>query len=308
MLVSIINDQGISGIFLEWSLHYLAGHKNYYSLRFNKILPVPDNVFESEGFIPPTIVPLEIFVARYNSIKNTKIENFSTIAIGPLDSSPNTKEAFAVLQNNSEKTIILCVGLDYHRLCLAYYKTSIDEFINHYFTDAKKAWGGENLLEIWHQREFLALNLRPYDSDNSVLSYIDPAKPHYRLEAFDLANNFNRTVNDIFNFLEIDIDMSRWDYWLKAYTQLQSRIYDRVLFAEYFECIIESIINNYYLDLTRFKLDIIREAVIQHELLYKHGLTIKGWGLEKFPSNTQELHKLLEKNTYHTVENIYGVL
>ena len=330
MLVSIINDQGIGGIFLDWSLHYLAGHKNYYSLKFNKVLPVPDNVFESDGFTPPTIFPKELFDLCYTNIKNIRIENFNTLAIGPLRSTPytdsNTKESFAFLQNNSEKTVVLYVAENYHRLCLAYehktlggkfnsldilnkdYKDQWDDYIDTFFLTAKNIWGKENLVDVWDRREFLALTLRPYLADDSVLDNIELDKTHYGLEVFELFNNFDKTVKDLFKFLDIKIDQSRWEDWLKVYAQLQNRVYDRVLFAEYFECIIESIINNYYLDLTRFKLDIIREAVIQHELLYKHGLTIKGWGLEKFPNNTRDLHKLLEKNTYHTIENIYGAL
>ena len=62
------------------------------------------------------------------------------------------------------------------------------------------------------------------------------------------------------------------------------------------------------MDLTRFNLDIVRESTIQHVLIYKHGLTLKSWGLEKFPNNTQDLHLLLEPNIYHEVEDIYNVL
>ena len=51
------------------------------------------------------------------------------------------------------------------------------------------------------------------------------------------------------------------------------------------------------MDLTRLKLDIIQEAFIQHELIYKHNLNLKTWQLEKF-TNTQQLHNLLETNTH----------
>ena len=62
--------------------------------------------------------------------------------------------------------------------------------------------------------------------------------------------------------------------------------------------IIESILKNNYIDLTKFNLDIVQEATIQHELLYKHNLNLKTWQLEKF-MDSKQLHSLLEPNIYH---------
>jgi hypothetical protein len=59
--------------------------------------------------------------------------------------------------------------------------------------------------------------------------------------------------------------------------------------------IVESIVNNwsYPIDLT-----FDQEIVIQHCLIYHYGLNLKTWQLEKFPNNTQDLHKLLEPNIH----------
>ena len=124
----------------------------------------------------------------------------------------------------------------------------------------------------------------------------------------ELFNNFDKTVVDLFDWLGLTINMSKWDHWSTVYQQWRELHTDRILFVEYFDIIIDSIINGYYLDLSRFKLDIMQEATIHHALIYRHGLTLKTWGLEKFPGNTQELHKLLEPNIYHDVEDIYGLL
>jgi len=48
--------------------------------------------------------------------------------------------------------------------------------------------------------------------------------------------------------------------------------------------------------------------MMQHALIYKHGLTLKGWGLENFPDDTKDLHQLLEPNVYHDVEDLYNCL
>ena len=39
-------------------------------------------------------------------------------------------------------------------------------------------------------------------------------------------------------------------------------------------------------------------------LIYKYGLNLKTWQLEKFPNNTKQLHELLEENI-HPIEKIY---
>jgi len=41
-----------------------------------------------------------------------------------------------------------------------------------------------------------------------------------------------------------------------------------------------------------------QEVVIQHCLIYQHNLNLKTWQLTKFPNNTQDLHKLLEPNSH----------
>ena len=50
-----------------------------------------------------------------------------------------------------------------------------------------------------------------------------------------------------------------------------------------------------------------QEVIIQHALIYKHNLNLKTWQLEKFPRNTLELHKLLEPNV-HTLVHTYEEL
>jgi hypothetical protein len=72
--------------------------------------------------------------------------------------------------------------------------------------------------------------------------------------------------------------------------------------------ICHAIVNNFSFDLSDYDLTLWDEAIIQHLLIYKYGLTLKAWGLEKLPTNTKDIHKLLEKNVYHKVDDIYNCL
>jgi hypothetical protein len=104
-------------------------------------------------------------------------------------------------------------------------------------------------------------------------------------------------MQDLFDYLEIKIDNERIVYWNTVYLSWRKIHYNRLNFLWCFDKIINYILNDYYMDLTRLKLDIIQEAYIQHELIYKHNLNLKTWQLEKF-TNTQQLHSLLELNTH----------
>jgi hypothetical protein len=185
------------------------------------------------------------------------------------------------------------------------FKEQHDEFIDAYFQHDKLNWN--SLSNTWTYREFLALNIRPYQK-TSIMGGIDLTKEHYMLNCFDLFTNLDNIIDHLFMFLGVSIDTTRKETWLEIYRQWQRTHCDRMLFCNYFDQIIDSIVNNYYMDLTRFNLDILRESVIQHVLIYKHGLTLKSWGLDKFPTNTQDLHSLLEPNIYHQVDDIYNVL
>ena len=68
-----------------------------------------------------------------------------------------------------------------------------------------------------------------------------------------------------------------------------------------------AIVDNFYYDIGEYKLNIAQEAAIQHVMLYKYNLNFKIWQLEKFPNNTQDLHKLLEPNTFHKLDNLYNI-
>jgi len=50
-----------------------------------------------------------------------------------------------------------------------------------------------------------------------------------------------------------------------------------------------------------------QEVIIQHALIYKHNLNLRTWQLEKFPRNTIDLHRLLEPNI-HTLVHTYEEL
>jgi hypothetical protein len=113
----------------------------------------------------------------------------------------------------------------------------------------------------------------------------------------ELWNTFDLTVDRLFEYLDVKINLENFKRWIDVYNQWKKLHKDRLFFSWYFDIIIQYIIDGYNFDLRRFNLDLYQEAAIQHALIYKHGLNLKTWQLEKFTS-TQQLHALLEPSTH----------
>jgi hypothetical protein len=149
---------------------------------------------------------------------------------------------------------------------------------------------------IWDQREKLALILKTQTNYN-ISTWYNQHLPHLYYTTDDIWNDLPLVIVEICQFLKLPVDINKleswqliWDKWRKNHQPQFSRHFDRI---------IDSIVNNRYMILDRFNLNIFHEALIQNALIVRHNLNLKTWQLAKFPSNTQDLHKLLEPNIHH---------
>ena len=182
-----------------------------------------------------------------------------------------------------------------------------NDFLNTYFSNSLQEWHKLELNSLWDDREFIALNIRPYDIIE-MDKFVDYTVSHYYLDAKELFYNGKNTLIDIMQYLGIKINEERLIAWLPIYLKWQQTQLDILKFSWNIDHICDCIVNNKYYDISIYKLDLWHEAIIQHIMIYKYGLNFKTWGLEKFPNNTQDLYILLEPNIYHDVEDIYGML
>jgi hypothetical protein len=265
-------------------------------------------------------------------LKNTQTSDFHTMyfhnlvednrssnsRIDPGASHPSTVELISSIVPEFKKIIVLSNSHPlYHcsarfrvlnRTYKDYNKKNLSNeqqllnYVEYFFDDSYKLWQEQNLNHVWDQREFLALNIRPF-AVKKISSNIDLTIPHYNFNTVELYTMFDQTVDRLFDFLEISIDNTKKSHWITVYNKWKKIHSDRLLFAMYFDTIIDYIVNGNSMDLVRFDLDLMQEAAIQHYLIYKHNLNLKTWELEKF-TNTKQLHDLLEPTT-HTVENTY---
>lgn len=149
----------------------------------------------------------------------------------------------------------------------------------------------------WDIREFVALNI-----DSSALismeDFVDFKKPHYYIDARALRANGFGSVKRVMDGLQIAIDSERVDPWYKVYHNWQEKQSQALTLSWDIDHICEAIAQGLYYDLEYHNLTLWDEAMILSMLLRKFNLNIKGWGLEKFPRNTLDLHSLLEPNIH----------
>jgi hypothetical protein len=320
-MIAVLTDPAVGGTFLTWSLHYLAGHEKYYHAVSNSWVSVSNNPLtgkNSHGFKPNQPLTSDTFDLIHSALVNTPTDNFHTIYFhnfrGSTVSADNILKK-AISNIACDRTVVLSLA-DEHRLYTRSYKMradivpswhnplktittdkeAFDDFISYFFQDSLVEWNKLSLTEIWDQREFLALNL-PTANNMSIVPNIDLSQENYVLDTMELWNTFDITADNLFNYLGVTINEDRRASWNIVYNQWRKVHYNRMLFVWYFEKIIDYIIKGNDLDLTRFNLDIVQEASIQHELIYNHNLNLKTWQLTKF-TNTKQLHQLLEPNLH----------
>jgi hypothetical protein len=171
----------------------------------------------------------------------------------------------------------------------------LDEAQTTFFQHSIAQWQHLNLTSSWDVRERMALDTRPFDriEDHFQLNF---SQPHLWINSAELWNHGDATIKVIMEYLELPVHPDRWNQWLPIHKQWHTMQQQHLKFAYQFEHIIDAIVNNYYYKLE--KLSLVQEVAIQHALIYRHNLNLKTWQLHQFPSNTKDLHELLETNIH----------
>ena len=165
-----------------------------------------------------------------------------------------------------------------------------------FFKKSIGKWNSLGLTDIWDQRERLALDTRPLSNmsqPKSVMHY-----PHLWLDCQELWTRGEVTALRMLDFLKLKVCNNRLTAWKPIYARWQEMQLKRLEFNLVYQHVVDSIVNNWYYEID---LTFEQEVVILHCLIYQHNLNIKNWELAKFPSNTQELHKLLEPNIHKVI-------
>jgi hypothetical protein len=342
--ICVTSNRSVGCTFVEWSLHFLSGQTQYYSVKLNQWLPLSQNPLteiNAHGHHknhPSGYDNTQLYIEKFNSLPNNAIYSMYPFRLHldvaaeqaqiPVDQLYNptmfdqidefiNNDFNKILQSCNEHDIPLIFvsqdarttlyhqnfrSLDRYALNPGKPKSEqdlVDEFQEVFFKHSVEQWKELNLTEIWDVRERMALDIRPY----SALTDYKPELqlPHHWVNCLDLWTRSEKTIKHIMNYLNLEIVPDRWQTWLPICKNWQEYQLSLLDFCYNQPHIVEAIVNNWY-----YKIDLTfqQEVLVQHFLIYQYGLNLKTWQLRKFPSNTQDLHKLLEPNI-HPIPRIY---
>jgi hypothetical protein len=163
----------------------------------------------------------------------------------------------------------------------------------HFSKDVFLEWQDIQESPAWVRRNFLATHLRPYEHINVKL---DLSVSHFHFSVLDLVTSADQKIFDLFDYLQLSVDQSRINDWKAVYQKWKKMNYRQYQWTLYFDQIIEYIVNGNSMDLDRFKIDLFKEAIIQHVLISKYNLTIDTQ-LNRLPANTKDIYVLLKEHT-----------
>jgi hypothetical protein len=307
--------------FLSWSYHWLAGHDYSWNakLGFCKIPEDPNTGINAHFFKKNYRGGINEWSTFLTDHKNN-LENCSMYGGGPridnntieshqeyascLTLASKTNPLIFVVESSSDPWYFLYKRHIYPD-AEAVQSLSIDEvssfndlmlenFLKTYFNDSVQKIDNN----VWDLRELIALNFEHFKVNGTYIKEIDRTIDHLYIDSKDLWYNGENCLQRIFRYLGKTIAIERLPSWRTAYQKWQSMQLKILQTNWYIPTIVDSIVNNYSLDLDFLNLNLIQEGVIQGHLIKDHNLNLKCYGLKKFPSNTRNLHSLLEENTH----------
>jgi hypothetical protein len=335
-MIAMFSQGQLGATFLDWSIKYLRGDNTYISwpnLDCTALCANPLNTANAHShkkIHPEGFENTRYLVDRYHNSDKVSFD-FKELGFDQVGEQlaldvthiDSTKVQQLKLQQQQDTTnaVLYCVGKkcniirieinpavkifqcydrgDGHDWLTRRYPNSLDSpqtlWWKAFFND--KEFGTDS----WDRREYMALNVRPLD-DPALPPLVDWKFKNFRIDCLQWWMSGQSVLNELFDWLEVDIDSSRWETWQLAYQQWQQILRPDVEFALNANAFVQAIVQGQYLKLPQ--LTLFQEAILQHFLIYKHNLNIKTWKLESFPNNTIELHQLLEPN-HHPVVPLY---
>lgn len=318
MIVGLLGPGGCGGTFLDWSIQYLSGQTSSWVVTCG-----PDNLSTISGQGQSKIVENPIF-------KNTSHRHQKT---HPNDQSID--RVVEILKSHPEFLIHSFYYIDsmpgrtqttYNKLFEQYpdlkfitytfAKSDIDTIFC--FQEEKMSPAKQRLddlivsnspvpfseLPLWDQRELLSLYYPGELHGQTLSEELITVHNNYQLEFNIMLETLDEEIENIFEYLEIELCLERFAHWKNTYNQWKSN--NNLEFFNDLKLIIECILNNIEYDLSKYKMSFAKEVVIASNLLYKHNLALKSYQKNNLSQNTKQWSDIIEPNIYHNLSNIKG--
>jgi hypothetical protein len=329
----------LGATFIEWSIHYLSGGDLYYSHDLSKEILLPSNPLNGvnahqfpknhpsglletvkcfENLSASTLDVLSFFPVMTKSSDFFNIEKPTQELLDEYNIyRKNDYEDILRFCNTNTKLIYIQPSKSmylYHtniritddsftfnkELIYTTEEEWLDFHFNTFFSEDMKMWDGNNK---WDTREKYALNIRPLSTRPMDTIPIDNIDDYFWISSESIWFDTESSIMQILDYLGLNIEKDRISHWRDIHREWH-KIQIRCLYLSFnLDHILDCIVNNRSYRL--IDLTFQEEVIIQHFLIYRYGLNLKTWGLEKFPENTAELFQILEPNI-HIVPSLYS--
>jgi hypothetical protein len=325
MIAGILGCSGCGGTFLDWSLHYLAGDHEHWTLLcdLDRRHVNPDFLtandawqkYSTRGSVPHN----SLLKNTAHAHAKTHPTQFTLPRVLELFAQYNTDPLqtfyyFDNLASNQHSTIHNHIVKSYpavHFITYAYCHTDIDTIFCMQFEKLPRMQElyGQALRsqliddDIWTRREIFALAYAKTVYGQTCAEKILPADNNFVLQFQDFFFHLPEIIDKIFDYLQIKIDQQRWDNWCQVYAQYQHN--NSTQFFLDLPMILAAIVNNQHWDLAKYNMTFAKEVVLTRHLLYNHNYALRAHGLTHIGTNTQDWYRVLEPNTYHNLDEDY---
>lgn len=327
--VAIFTDGNLGGTFLDWSLHWLTGQEQYWSWQRGEFVPLTANPMQGstahahhknhpEGLkqvkelmeaanTVDHLVSFYVMPRQHDLIAGPDLSKKETMQKVLHQRQVDYAKAISWCANNGV-TVVQISCPETYALYHAFNRVEAqflerlqpdvpteERFWRVFFKDSLDDWHNRGLTNIWDKREFIALNLRPYDQPE-LFKIANTKDYRFEIQIPELWYNGHLAIQTLIGTLGLNIVGDRWREWNTAYSRwrmIQLPILD---FVYELPRIVSAIVYGQRMPLKEMTL--LQEAMIQHCLIYQHRLNLRTWNLTHFPNNTLELHQLLEPNRH----------
>jgi hypothetical protein len=335
-VVCVTSDMLVGSTFLDWSLHWLAGHTQVYNLHNKGWLPLPASPLSDKNAhnhpknhpaghseylsdvtelaqhhskefhtcypakIPAGFLGVELGFDE-NKLRNPKIWQY-LITTSDLD--------YAQIFKTSADLNIPVIYLATNHSNAVYHTLSFQRG-EHLLPYEDGKYNDENVYVAFHHwffKEDMENAKTPWDQRELLalnlqldscypdIDMIDLTVPHLWINCEELWYNGEAVLEQCMEYINEPIDKTRRESWIQIYQQWQQIQQQTLKFCYELDHIVMATVKGWHYPLRPMTL--LQEAIIQHRLIYQHNLNIRNWQLESFPDNTQKLHTLLEPNQH----------
>ena len=323
MLFAVTTEQfNLGPTFLIWSVHYVTGNDYYYDIRTNTKKNIPSNPL-GKGTTAHKMSPtycrsyesfseLSAKLSKDSEMNHIKfvpkvdtLEQYHTINRKIRTLSKNHKVKVINISLKNLQHLIGFLRHDYEKADwqkdIAMVKSHCRHYWPHFFNN-KNIFHGR--LNIWHDiREQIAFNLRPDDfwknfGDRKATENV------YDLSFEELLKDGQAKLLDIIKFIGCEPKANRIDIWSQIHKTWSSNLEHYVDFCNDLDTIVDAIVTNKNMDIKKYKMDVLKEGVVLHYLMFRHNLNFQK-DLDQFPNNTKKIFDLLGKNHRIGIEKLY---